>query len=217
MRTESAWQRSDETSRVFPGAQVRVYGKLTKDVEPGDYKVLVRNRFADKSQPVYRDTVRIEERLTEESESLSGVAASNEEDGQKVEVSPAALPVEIRSNGTSFSSFIITNNSDQEIGVELPYELEGIEEKGVSGFKFFPDKLQIKPGERTRVVLQQTHLDGSDYGGIVFEATVDADDLAVDQRKLNIVTVEARSHEEIRCWVNDSRTFTTVHKLRFSI
>ncbi len=192
MRTESAWQRNDETSRVFPGAQVRVFGRLTKDVEPGDYQVLVRNRFADKSQPVYRDTVRFKERTSGEDETVidTDIASDREEDDDlSIEVSPAALPVEIRSNGTSFSSFIITNNGKQQIDVEMPDKIDGIEEKGVSDFKFFPDSLQIKPGEKTRVVLQQTHVDGSAYGNIVFEALVNAENLSADKKKLNIVTV----------------------------
>lgn len=197
MRTESAWQRNDETSRVFPGAQVRVFGRLTEDIEPGDYKVMVRNRFADKSQPVYRDTVRFKERTEGEDETIidadadadADIASNEEEGGSVIEVSPAALPVEIRSNGTSFSSFIITNNGKQQIDVEMPDRMDGIEEKGVSDFKFFPDSLQIKPGEKTRVVLQQTHVDGSAYGDIVFEALVNAENLSADQKKLNIVTV----------------------------
>jgi hypothetical protein len=186
MRTESAWQRNDITSRVFPGAKVRVFGKMERDIEPGDYKVIVRNRFADKSQPVYRDTVRIEERLAVENVDPAGI---NGESELQVEISPAALPVKIRSNGSSFSSFTVTNSSNQLMFIDLPKELEGLKEKGISEFKFFPDSVQIRPGKIARIVLQQTHLNGFDYEGITFGAMLRTGDVDDEQQKLNLVTV----------------------------
>ncbi|MFT5936355.1 MAG: hypothetical protein ACI85S_001419 [Pseudohongiellaceae bacterium] len=189
MRTESAWQRNDTNSRVFPGAKVRIFGKMQIDVEPGDYKVIVRNRFADKSQPVYRDTLRIEERLAEKNVDSAGIALVDRESELPVEISPAALPVEIRSNGTSFSSFTVTNRSDQLMFIDLPKELEGLEEKGISEFKFFPDSVQIRPGKIARIVLQQTHLNGFNYEGVTFEAMLRTDDVNDQRKKLNLVTV----------------------------
>jgi hypothetical protein len=189
MRTESAWQRNDITSRVFPGAKVRVFGKMERDIEPGDYKVIVRNRFADKSQPVYRDTVRIEERLAEENVDPAGIALVDGGSELQVEISPAVLPIEIRSNGTSFSSFTVTNSGNQSIFIDFPKEFEGLEEKGISEFKFFPDSVQIRPGKIARIVLQQTHLNGFDYEGITFGAMLRTGDVDEEQKKLNVVTV----------------------------
>lgn len=187
MRTDSAWQRNDTDSRVFPAAKVRVFGKLEEKIQPGEYKVIVRNRFAGRTQPAYRDIVRIEERI--EDENMGEGEDEGQESGLNADVSPAALPIEIRSNGTSFSSFVITNNGDKEISVDLPTELQGLEEKGVSEFKFFPPSVLIKPGRSSRIVLQQTHLSESAYEGITFEASVTTNDASADQDKLNIVTI----------------------------
>lgn len=59
LKTESAWQRSDEMSRVFPGVKVRLFGKISKELAETQYAVMVRNRFAGKMQPVVRQNLDI--------------------------------------------------------------------------------------------------------------------------------------------------------------
>lgn len=54
MKSQSAWQRADAGSRVFPGADVVVFGELPRTLPAGDYQVTVRNRFGSRSQPVQR-------------------------------------------------------------------------------------------------------------------------------------------------------------------
>lgn len=184
LKTESAWQRQDPASRVFPGANVRLFGKLTEEVPTGDYNILVRNRFADKSQPVYRDTIRLISSETEESEETSTEAS----EGQAVELTPSEVAVDVRSNGTSFSTFFITNNSDTELTVELPSELDDLAAKGIKEFQFYPASMVIAPNQKTRVVLKQTHLDAVAYGDIVFPARVFSDSEEIAANTLSIAT-----------------------------
>jgi len=181
MKTESAWQRADSASRVFPGADVRVFGKLSKPVATGNYNVLVRNRFADKSQPVYRDTLRIEasDDAPETGEGESGA----EEPGESVssasllpvaQLSPSQLDVEIRSNGTSLTSFYIVNDGAEEFSVRFPAELEDLAAAGISSFQFYPATVTVRPQQRTRVVLKQSHLEATPYTSVVFPAAIES-------------------------------------------
>ena len=171
MKTESAWQRGDEASRVFPGAKVTVFGKLSKAMATGNYNVLVRNRFADKSQPVYRDTLRFERQNAEEN-AVDKQAEVTEQ--VAVEVSPAIVPIDIRNNGTSFSSFFIVNNGSEEIAIDLPAQIDNLAAQGIEDFQFYPDTLVVQPGQRSRVVLKQTHLADASYGNTVFQAALTA-------------------------------------------
>ena len=183
MKTESAWQRADPASRVFPGAKVRLFGKINKEVANGDYQMLVRNRFADKSQPVYRDTIRLES--TAQTDEVA-VQAEEVADAA-IQMTPAAIEVDVRANGTSFSTFFLTNNTEAELSIELPGELADLESKGVKDFQFYPDTLVIAPNQKTRVVLKQTHIESVGYGDIVFPArVVGAEDSGLDS--LSIAT-----------------------------
>jgi hypothetical protein len=60
LKTESAWQRQDPGSRVFPSSKVRVYGRIKEPLNTGSYSVLVRNRFGDRMQPAIREEWLIE-------------------------------------------------------------------------------------------------------------------------------------------------------------
>jgi len=176
MKTESAWQRGDEASRIFPGAKVTVFGKLSKTMATGNYNVLVRNRFADKSQPVYRDTLRFERKDQEGAEAITGESddAAGAPEQVAVEVSPAVVPIDIRNNGTSFSSFFIVNNGSEEIAIDLPAQVDNMESQGIADFQFYPNALVLQPNQRSRVVLKQTHLADAVYGNTVFQAAMTA-------------------------------------------
>ncbi len=166
LKSESAWQRGDAASRVFPGAKVRVYGKLSEPFATNDYNLLVRNRFADKAQPVYRDTVR-----------LVNAEVSDEKNEQKegesilaLELSESAISVAIKPNNTSLSSFFVTNNSNETISLDLSKEIDGLESKGVKDFQFYPPQLELSAGQKSRLVLKQNHLPEMNYGNPTFKA-----------------------------------------------
>jgi hypothetical protein len=172
LKTQSAWQRGDDGSRVFPGAKVTVFGKLENAIAGGDYQMLVRNRFAEKTQPVYRDTIRIEpsaELLAEAKQPEAQV-----EPDAAIELSPGRLDVEIKPNGTSLSPFMLTNNTSESIEVELPQLGEDLSEYGVSEYQFYPAKVLIPPGQKKQIVLKQSHLPEASAKELVFKAQVNS-------------------------------------------
>lgn len=59
LKTQSAWQRSDAASRVFPGSEVVVFGELPRTLPAGTYQAFVRNRFSDRAQPLVKTTVEL--------------------------------------------------------------------------------------------------------------------------------------------------------------
>ena len=188
LKTASAWQREDMASRVFPGSDVRVYGKLSKPIPNGAYNVMVRNRFADKSQPVYRDTISFE-LAANKSEDISAISQTEAvSDAALYEVSPGVIPVEIRSNGTSFTTFYIENKGNSEITVDLPSAIADMEANGVSEFQFYPDSVQVLPNNKSRVVLKQQHIEDTEYGNITFQAVVRQDVASSDAQPLEIKT-----------------------------
>ena len=167
LKSESAWQRGDAATRVFPGAKVRVYGKLAKPFATDDYNLLVRNRFADKSQPVYRDKVRLT--------AAAAVGETTKSEARTttnvLELSAPAVAVAIKANNTSLSSFYVTNNSSETITLALSQEIEGLATKGVRDFQFYPPQLELSTGQKSRIVLKQNHLPEMEYGNPTFEAT----------------------------------------------
>lgn len=191
MKTESAWQRADPASRVFPGATVRVFGRISKPIQAGDFNVLVRNRFAEKSQPVYRDTVRLE-RSGNQSAIGSETLSPLEGDAATIEVLPGEVPVVIKKNGSSFSSFSIRNNSDVEISIQMPTSIDDGEAQGISDFQFYPETLVIAPSQKSRVVLKQNHIEETDYGNIDFLARLTSGNPAELGQVLMIKTIGAQ-------------------------
>ncbi|WP_330925149.1 hypothetical protein [Candidatus Sororendozoicomonas aggregata] len=63
MKTESSWQRQDEASRVFPSAQVKVFGFIETDLSYGEYEFKVRNRFSGKTQPSFKTKITYDENI----------------------------------------------------------------------------------------------------------------------------------------------------------
>lgn len=187
LKTESAWQRADVGSRVFPGARVRMYGKISKEFESGTYKVLVRNKFANRSQSIYRDTIELIAPEPEEGLLVEGEAVLA--DSGAVAVNPEALQIVIRSDGTSFSSFIISNTKNEVVNVTLPTSLENLEENGISEFKFYPRAISIKPQQKSKIVLRQVHISDQDYGDIVFQAEIESESSLAEGSILAIRTV----------------------------
>lgn len=191
MKSESAWQRGDQASRVFPGATVRVYGKIAKSDVAGDYNVLVRNRFADKSQPVYRDKLRLDPIAKDEQVGESADVNELVSEIPAIDVLPKVVPIEIKSNGTSFSSFYVANNSDEEITIELPSALADLEARGIKDFQFYPATLSLAPKQKSRVVLKQSHIDDADYGDIEFLVAIKSNSESLAEQLFSVKTIGA--------------------------
>lgn len=63
LKTESAWQRKDSGSRIYPNATVRVYGEIRKNIKPGKYLLMLRNKFGGRFQPAMRTEIIITEEM----------------------------------------------------------------------------------------------------------------------------------------------------------
>lgn len=59
LKTQSAWERGDAGSRVFPGSQVLVFGEVPRSLPAGDYQVEIHDRFGDHAQPLFRGTLNL--------------------------------------------------------------------------------------------------------------------------------------------------------------
>lgn len=189
LKTESAWQRHDTGSRVFPGAKVLVYGKINRPFVSGNYRVLARNNFAGKNQSIYRDTIHLQTREVDEL-TEGGILQDTQTLGlNEVVINPEKVQVAIRNNGTSFSSFLIVNNKEQAVEVTLLETLENLEPLGISQFQFYPKTLTLRPNQRTRVVLKQTHIEAAEYGNIAFSARVNIQGDSQDSSVLEIPTI----------------------------
>lgn len=57
LKTLSAWQRSEEGSMVYPGSKVKIYGVLPEDIADGVYQVRVKNKFNDRTQPIFSNEI----------------------------------------------------------------------------------------------------------------------------------------------------------------
>ena len=60
---------------------------------------------------------------------------------------------------------------------------------GVSTFEFYPASVEVKPNQKVRVVLRQTHLAGIEYGNIIFPA----DAVSADVRTTITIPTIARN------------------------
>lgn len=174
LQTQSAWQRADNGSRVFPGARVRVYGQITEAPETGQYNIMVRNNFADRSQPVYRDVLAFQNTSTTNDDNDNELTGNSSE-GQLL-VNPDQIEIEVRRNNTSFTSFFLENTKTESINLRFPDSIDNLDTLGVSDFEFYPDQVEVEPNQKVRVVLRQTHLADSEYGNIIFPVSTTSAD-----------------------------------------
>ncbi len=80
MKTESSWQRGDEASRVFPSAQVKVFGFIKDDIPFGKYEFKVRNRFSGKTQPSFKKKIIYDENIRQILRNVPSEKQENAED-----------------------------------------------------------------------------------------------------------------------------------------
>lgn len=74
MKTESAWQRQDVGSRVYPNAKVRLMGLVKEQIEPGEYTIIVRNKFGKRTQPTFKQTIQVTEEDLESKQAVEEAA-----------------------------------------------------------------------------------------------------------------------------------------------
>lgn len=141
LKTLSAWQRGDESSRVFSGSKVRVYGRLNKFIKEGDYELTVRNRFG--GVPL----LKVRENLVFEPK--AGVAALDEIEWANYQV--PAITIKPKPSGIAISQFELENPYGETIEIVFPKESSN----STADVSFYPNKIQLKPGDKTKVRLVQ--------------------------------------------------------------
>jgi len=165
LRTESAWQRGDDASRVYPGARVEVFARLESVVKTGDYSLLVRNRLSGRSLPVYRQQLAYRSELGNEPVNF-----------EALQISPERIVISPRRSGLSLTSVSVSNNLSQPVSIVLP---DGRDlDRGIERFEFIPNRIVLKPGMRRRVLLKQMHMQNFDFPGrkYVLTATFESGD-----------------------------------------
>jgi len=58
LKSQSAWQRNDPKSRIFPGAKVNVNAPFKQILSAGIYDVVVKNRFGDRLQKTFKTEIK---------------------------------------------------------------------------------------------------------------------------------------------------------------
>ena len=140
LRTQSAWQRGDDTSRVFPGGLVKLYGPVIANLDDGEYQMIARNRFAGISLPSTRisyNYVRAEE------PEIALIAL--------VDIELPAIKITPNAQGTVMNRFDFTNPYDRAIEIEL------MDQNSIAGenIQFLPNKIRLEAGETSSIRLVQ--------------------------------------------------------------
>jgi len=166
LKTQSAWQRGDEASRVFPGAEVEVFGLLKKALPAGSYQTMIRNRFGGRYQPTFRSPIKVSEAM----------AAAIEQYTQTFPQGVALLrePVlKVRRGGYATASLMLINNQDKSVEVRFP---QGDDQDLLSEYRFTPAVLQLAPSQRGIVILNQKYKDARDVQPVKHLAQVVQDE-----------------------------------------
>ncbi len=148
LKSQTAWQRKDDTSRIFPRGNVDLFGVIKSIRKPGKYKILFRNKVAHQILPTKRKTINItQDQLT----SVTRVDLN-----KALKQYPSPLIISPRKDGKSFSSLQFKNNSDITIRVDLQNKHTSIDKPGA--YYFSPEKFSIKPHFSKKIILQKRHL-----------------------------------------------------------
>ena len=162
LKTQSAWQRGDKASRVFPGAEVEVFGLLTKPLVAGNYQAMVRNRFGGRHQPTWRSPVSV---TTEMAKGMQG-------DAEPLPEGVALLrdPIlKVRRGGYATTSVMLVNNQDQPVEVRFP---TAADQSLLSEYRFTPEVLMLQPSQRGMAILNQKYKDERDVQPVKYLAQV---------------------------------------------
>ncbi len=143
LKTESAWQRSDLTSDVYPGSFLKVYGEITKPFSTGLYKLVGRNKFGKVNLPVYKTEVLM---------TAINIDGKNN-GGQWIELSPHPLNVKTNKLNRSFSTFVIRNNNNKEVSITFPE----YDSSGENAVQFSPNSINLAPNTSKRIILKQQY------------------------------------------------------------
>ncbi|MEC8428664.1 MAG: hypothetical protein VXZ35_09570, partial [Pseudomonadota bacterium] len=160
LKTQSAWQRGDQWSRVFPDSRVKVYGLISKPLSSQNVTLMARNRFAGKMQPSVRSEFAVPETTIHQD---TAAASQHQND-------IAVVQMKVRKKGQAFGALKIRNplNTPATLTLPLPATIDGI------AYKFSPQVLELPASGSGMVALRQT-LKNDDHKPTKYQATLVAD------------------------------------------
>lgn len=141
LKTLSAWQRGDPTSRVFSGSKVRIYGRLNKLISEGNFQLTVRNRFGGVALPRVKEERFFEHQI--------GPEALGEIEWANYQV--PEINIKPNPSGVAISQFELNNPYGRTIEIIFP---DGAND-GTADASFYPNKIELKPGQTAKVRLVQ--------------------------------------------------------------
>ncbi len=140
LKTQSAWQRGDAESRVFPGAKVRVYGVISKAINSSQAHAVVRNKFGGRMQPSVRAELDAPVLLN----TMQKAIAKNR---QYIFVQPVKMKKRGESN--AFGKIQLSNPTSEAVTIRFPKPTM----QSKHSYRFSPAELEILPGQRKIALL----------------------------------------------------------------
>ncbi len=160
LKSLAAWENNEAGSVIFPESKVRIYAEISTPVKSGTYNLIIRNRLGARTQPVIRQTLNIEPSLVIDPEELNqyGQLTSVDREDAAVQIDQQPLEITVRPDGSSFTTFTLTNPTSSNVTIKLPADDAAPDSTGSDMYEFFPPVVALASGKKARIVLRHTHL-----------------------------------------------------------
>lgn len=144
LKSMSSWQKGADESIVFPMSRVQLIGDLKKIKSPGIYKVTVQAKINGKKQIIKKSKIVITKKDIETSKKTA--------DGKlkTLSVKPENIEVKVKKGKVSHYRIELSNNSSDEIKVELPKT----KKNKMINYSFFPSELTLRENQKKYAVLK---------------------------------------------------------------
>ncbi len=149
LKSAATWKNGDERSLVFPGAKVRLMGRLEKVTRPGSYRMRIVNRLGRRGQVVVSGEIEIKPEHLAEALPPSVVSRNP----NPVRVTPNPIRIKWRKDRTAFSVLTLVNTQVKAVLVRLPSGPTDGNRTG--GYTFVPREVRLAGKGRGRVILKQ--------------------------------------------------------------
>lgn len=145
MKSFASWKNGEKTSRIFPGAKVRLLGRITKITQPGTYTFFAISRLGKRGQIVTRQKILVTPAMLVNIPKISGGSDA------KVTYSPQTLKLTARADGSALTFLLFNNPSSHPVRIHL--SSTGRNKAGA--YTFFPQTMTLRKGGKKRVLLKQ--------------------------------------------------------------
>ena len=178
LKADSAWQKQEEETRIFPGATVRLHGRVQKLTQPGLYTVRTIHRLGKRGQLVWTKKLMVTPRH------LKRTTGKTVQHKKGVRVLETPVPLTLRRDNSSLSTLTLLNNGKGAVHIRFLNEWAS---EQLVGIRFFPDSLGLASGGKSRVLLKQQFKKGlAPTGSVLLAQIIDADG---SSRLLKIPTI----------------------------